>query len=75
MVTQADIDAGWAAVAALAAGQQVVSVTFGGRTTQYQPARIGELREALTMLQAAVGASTTPRRPKQFLVYPAGKGI
>lgn len=56
--------------AAIARGEQ--SVSYTDRTVTYRS--VGDMREALAMIEAELAAAETPARPRQFLGH-TSKGV
>ena len=70
--TDADLAAVQAAILALATGTRVISMTIGGKTIQYGPAQINELKalrdEVKNEVESAAG------RPK-YVLTSTSKGL
>lgn len=59
--TQSDVDALQAAIAQLAIGKRVVTVSYAGppaRSVTYAAAQLSELRELLTVMRREVGGAS-----------------
>ena len=67
MATQTQLDEARAAYHKLLTGKSVVSINVDGVQTTYEKAQISSLKAYIESLEAALGATSTRRRP--FGVY------